>query len=185
MKRRTSPAAVAAAATRAIDRLTGGANQEKQMQIHSQANFRCHLPFEDEPELAPALAPSNFRILIVNEDLRSADSLRRTLNDLGYFTTCTAYSARRALAVAEEFAPAVALLDLELPDMTGYQLAARLRAHLSVGVRRVPLLAIAEEQAFGTAELTRAAGFMGCLAKPVQAERLNALLGRLQTGAWS
>jgi CheY-like chemotaxis protein len=159
--------------------------KEKLMQIHSQATHHRRLPLDVDSELAPALAPSTFRILIVNEDMRSADSLKRTLNDLGYFTTCTAYSARRALAVAEDFAPAVALLDLELPDMTGYQLAARLRSHLSIGVRRVPLLAIAEVSAFGTAELTRAAGFMGWLAKPVPPEALNALLGRLQTGAWS
>ncbi|HUQ11909.1 MAG TPA: response regulator [Steroidobacteraceae bacterium] len=155
------------------------------MQIHSQAKFRAHIPLEDDSEMASGLAPSNFRILIVNEDMRCADALKRTLNDLGYFTTCTAYSARRALAVAEDFAPAVALLDLELPDMTGYQLAGKLRAHLSLGVRRVPLLAIAELAKFGTTELTRAAGFMGWLAKPVEPVALNALLGKLQTGAWS
>jgi CheY-like chemotaxis protein len=155
------------------------------MQIHSQARFPGHLPLEDESEMASGLAPANFRILIVNEDMRCADSLKRTLNDLGYFTTRTAYSARRALAVAEDFAPAVALLDLELPDMTGYQLAGKLRAHLSLGVRRVPLLAIAEFPLFGTSELTRAAGFMGWLAKPVEPVALNAFLGKLQTGAWS
>jgi len=155
------------------------------MQIHNQAALRDHLSFEDEAEPALGLAPSNFRILIVNEDMRSADSLKRTLNDLGYFTTCTAYSARRALAVAKDFVPAVALLDLELPDMTGYQLAGKIRAHLSLGVRMLPLLAIAEFPVFGTAELTRAAGFMGWLPKPVQPGALNALLGKLQTGAWS
>lgn len=155
------------------------------MQIHSQAMLRWDFPLEDTPDLASSPAPSNFRILIVNEDLRNADSLKRTLNDLGYFTTCTAYSARRALAVAEDFAPAVVLLDLELPDMTGYQLAGRLRAHLSSGVRRVPLVAIAEFPLYGTAELTRAAGFMGWLPKPVEPAALNALLGTLQTGPCS
>jgi CheY-like chemotaxis protein len=155
------------------------------MQIHSEALLRFHLPLEDEPELAPERAPSNFRILIVNEDMRSADSLKRTLHDLGYFTTFTAYSARRALVAAVDFLPAVALLDLELPDMTGYQLANRFRAHLSKGVRQVPLLAIAELPRFGNAELTRAAGFIGCLAKPVPPEALNALLAKLQAGALS
>lgn len=155
------------------------------MQIHCQAMLRCPLPLEEGPEQASGLAPSSFRILIVNEDMRSADSLKRTLQDLGYFTTLTAYSASRALVVAEDFAPAVALVDLELPDMTGYQLAHRLRSHLSKCVRHVPLLAIAELPLHGTAELTRAAGFMGWLAKPVQPEALNALLARLQSGAWS
>jgi CheY-like chemotaxis protein len=155
------------------------------MQIQSQGTFQYHPPQEDDAGLASGLAPCNFRILIVNEDMRSAYSLKRTLNDLGYYATFTAYSARRALSVAKDFAPAVALVDLELPDMTGYQLAARLHSHLSLCVRKVPLLAIAELASFGIAELTRAAGFMGWLPKPVDGEALNAMLGRLQSGAWS
>ena len=155
------------------------------MHIHSQAMLRWDLPLEDGAGLAASPAPSIFRILIVNEDMRSADSLKQTLNDLGYFTTCTAHSARRALAVAEDFAPAVVLVDLVLPDMTGYQLASRLRSHLSIDVRKVPLVAIAEFPLYGTAELTRAAGFMGWLPKPVERVALNVLLAKLQTGAWS
>src|SRR3954464_10164588 len=113
------------------------------MQIQSQAALRYHFPMEDEQEPSSAQVPANFRILIVNEDMRSADTLKRTLHDMGYFTTLTAYSARRALAAVVDFSPAVALLDLELPDMTGYQLANEFRGHLSSMVRRVPLLAIA------------------------------------------
>jgi len=155
------------------------------MQIHSQAMLRWNLPLEDDSELASSPAPSIFRILIVNEDMRCADSLKRTLNDLGYFTTCTAYSARRALAVAEDFSPAVVLVDLVLPDMTGYQLASRLRSHLSIDVRKVPLVAIADFPLHGTSELTRAAGFMGWLPKPVERVALNRLLATLQTGPCS
>jgi CheY-like chemotaxis protein len=155
------------------------------MQIHSQAMLRCPLPMEEGPDLASGPALSNFRILIVNEDMRSADTLKRTLRDLGYYTTFTAYSARRALAAVVDFSPAVALLDLELPDMSGYQLARRFRSHLSQGVRQVPLLAIAELAVFTNSELTRAAGFIGCLAKPVPADALSALLGKLQAGAYS
>ena len=130
--------------------------------------------------IAPALGPANLRVLIVNEDMRSADSLKCTLNELGYFTTFTAYSARRALVAAADFSPAVVLMDLELPDMTGYQLAYKLRSHVQGRVRRVPLLAIAERPIFGDAELTRAAGFMGCLSKPVVPLELNRLLRKLQ-----
>ena len=155
------------------------------MQIHSQTLLRNYFALDDGPQLAPEQVPSNFRILIVNEDMRSADTLKHTLHDLGYFTTFTAYSARRALVAAVEFSPAVALLDLELPDMTGYQLAGRFRSHLSKSVRLVPLLAVAELSLHGDAELTRAAGFAGCLAKPVPSVALNALLSKLQAGAWS
>ena len=147
------------------------------MQIHCQT-----LPRYQPPELAPDLAPSNFRILIVNEDMRSADTLKRTLRDLGYFSTFTAYSARRALVAAVDFSPSVALLDLELPDMTGYELADKFRAHYAKCVRQVPLLAIAELPRYGNAALTRAAGFIGCLDKPVHRWALNALLRKLQGG---
>jgi CheY-like chemotaxis protein len=155
------------------------------MQPHCQIMPRYQPPTDAGAELAPQLAPSNFRILIVNEDMRSADSLKGTLRDLGYFSTFTAYSARRALVAAVDFSPSVALLDLELPDMTGYELADRLRSHLSKCVRQVPLLAIAELPKFGNAALARAAGFIGCLAKPVPRFALNAMLRNLQTGASS
>jgi CheY-like chemotaxis protein len=152
------------------------------MQIHSQTMLPCSFPQEYEPEQAPGLVPANFRILIVNEDMRSADSLKQTLRDLGYYSTFTAYSARRALATVADYSPAVALLDLELPDMTGYQLAHKLHSHDSKIVRQVPLLAVAELPRFGNAELACAAGFIGCLAKPVSPQALNALLSALQTG---
>lgn len=155
------------------------------MLSQSRMMFHSSLPFEYEPEPAAEPSPSNFRILIVNEDMRCAENLKHTLHDLGYFTTFSAYSARRALVAAVEFSPAVALLDLELPDMTGYQLAHRFRSHLSKSVRQVPLLAVAERSKFGDAELTRAAGFRGCLAKPVPSPALNALLSKMQAGEWS
>ncbi len=150
------------------------------MQIHSAVmSNRCPPVIADEYIHQFSLAPADFRILIVSEDLQSAASLKRTLHELGYYTTLTAYSAKRALEAAADFSPSVALLDLELPDMTGFQLAHQLRSHLSSCVRRVPLLAIAESPLFGHAELTRAAGFVGCLTKPVMPMELNSLLWRL------
>ena len=150
------------------------------MQIHS-AVVSTWRPLElpDEDIQQSSLAPADFRILIVNEDMQSADSLRRTLRELGYYTTLTAYSAKRALQAAADFSPSVALLDLELPDMTGFQLAHKLRSHLRSCVRRVPLLAVAERVASANRELTRAAGFAGCLTKPVMPMELNSMLWRL------
>lgn len=147
------------------------------MEIHSAAVSNRRPPViadEDFSQLSPD--PADFRILIVNEDMQSANSLKHTLRDLGYYTTLTAYSAKRALDVAADFSPSVALLDLELPDMTGFQLAHKLRSHLLSWVRRVPLLAVAERSVFGNRDLTRAAGFAGCLTKPVMPMELNSLL---------
>ena len=149
------------------------------MQIHSALRSSPPLIARDDvPRLD--LAPADLRILIVNEDMRSAESIKGALLELGYSTTLTAYSAKRALVAAADFSPSVALLDLELPDMTGFQLAYQLRSHLLGCVRRVPLVAIAERPLFGNIELTRAAGFIGCLTKPVMPLELNGVLRRLQ-----
>ncbi|HZO22072.1 MAG TPA: response regulator [Steroidobacteraceae bacterium] len=153
------------------------------MQTHSLATSQ-RLPFsayEDVPDRA--LAPARLRILIVNEDFRSADSIKYALQELGCFTTLTACSARKALQAAVDFAPSLALLDLELPDMSGFELARKLRAHPNSGVRRTPLLAIAEREELGHTELTRAAGFIGCLTKPVQPVELSRILWKLRR--WS
>lgn len=149
------------------------------MQTHSlTVAYRRPLEtYDDTPAATPG--PGNLRILIVNEDMRSADSLKCTLQELGYSTTFTAYSARRALTAAGDYSPAVIILDLELPDMTGYQLAHKLRSHLNSKVRRVPLLAVAERHVSGNLELTRAAGFIGCVTKPVLPMELHSMLRRL------
>jgi len=134
-------------------------------------------PYSTSPALA--LEPGDLRILIVNEDMRSADSLKRTLRELGYRAMFTAYSARRGIEAAVEFSPALAILDLELPDMSGFQLANNLRAHTRPHVRKMKLLAIAERPLFANSELARAAGFIGCLTKPVPPMELNRLMRTL------
>lgn len=150
------------------------------MQIHSAvASVRRPFLITDEEIDQLSLLPADLRILIVNEDMRSADWLKRTLRELGYHTTLTAYSAKRALEAAADFSPSVALVDLELPDMTGYQLAGELQSHLFSFVRRVPLIAVAEAFVCGNSELSRAAGFVGCLTKPVMPSELSSMLLRL------
>jgi CheY-like chemotaxis protein len=131
------------------------------------------------PQATLTLAPVEARVLIVNEDIRSAAALRRTLHELGYRTTLIAYSAKRALAAAGDFSPSIVLVDLELPDMSGFQLATRLQAHVQCHVRRVPLVAIAERAMLVNRERARAGGFIECLTKPVLPLELSRLMHKL------
>lgn len=126
----------------------------------------------------PLQAYDSFRILIVNDDMRSAATLKKTLCALGYSTTLVAHSGKRALAAVAAYSPAVAILDLELGDMTGYSLARRLRSHATAQVRDLPLIAIAERCEFATGQLVQAAGFVGWLTKPVPSWLLSRLLQR-------
>ncbi len=72
------------------------------------------------------------RVLVVDDNDDAAELLELGLTNAGYAVR-TASDARSALAVADEFDPEIALLDIGLPDMDGYELGRRLRdSHLAL-----------------------------------------------------
>ena len=68
------------------------------------------------------------RILIVDDNNDAADSLAELLREAGH-EVAVAYGPVAALDLVEAFRPKVAVLDIGLPVMDGYELAARLRSN--------------------------------------------------------
>ncbi|HET7845570.1 MAG TPA: response regulator [Xanthomonadales bacterium] len=66
-------------------------------------------------------------ILIVDDFAASAEVLGELLSDLGH-TTNVAYSGTQALQAMRDQPPDLALLDINLPDLDGWQVAEALRA---------------------------------------------------------
>jgi DNA-binding response OmpR family regulator len=113
------------------------------------------------------------RVLIVDD---SPDILRTSAILLQHsgFEVRTASNGHNALKVAIEFRPRVALLDIGLPDLDGYEVARRIRADLTL--QMMTLIAIT---AYGSEESRRraeAAGFDHYLVKPVQLRDLLLLI---------
>ncbi|WP_345814512.1 PAS domain S-box protein [Paraburkholderia sp. PREW-6R] len=122
--------------------------------------------------------PSVRRILIVDDNRDAADSLGM-LCETENHQIRVAYSAAEALEVAKDFQPDVALLDIGLPVMDGYELAGRLRATCDA-----PLLLIAIT-GYGQPEdrvRAQAAGFDLHFVKPVKVESLLESLSSRVTG---
>ena len=67
------------------------------------------------------------RILVVDDDVDAADALASLLQSAGRGDARVAYTGATALALALEFVPTVLLLDLDLPDMSGYEVLKTLR----------------------------------------------------------
>jgi len=121
-----------------------------------------------------ALSTAPVRILIVDDDIKSSDSLELMLNASGYSETRVAYSGHAALAIAAEFQPAVVLLELSLLDMSGYEVARLLRERAQSHDLR--LIALTSGREHAGRELARVAGFERYLLKPVAAGDLSGLL---------
>ncbi|MBL9025453.1 MAG: response regulator [Myxococcales bacterium] len=80
--------------------------------------------------------------------------------------------------VAESFAPEVVLLDLAMPVLDGYEVAALLRDDpVTRGSVLVALTGYGQER---DRARTKAAGFAAHLVKPVQSDRLLSLLGEIE-----
>jgi len=71
-------------------------------------------------------APTGRRVLVVDDNEDAASSLAEALSDLGHVVE-VAHDGPAALAKLETFSPDVALLDIGLPLMDGYELARRIR----------------------------------------------------------
>jgi CheY-like chemotaxis protein len=118
-----------------------------------------------------AAAPK--KILIVDDNVDAADMLGDALGYLGHEVS-VAYDARRALAILERFEPSVALLDIGLPIMNGYQLAERiLSTKRLAGIRLIAITGYGRPR---DREQARAVGFEHHMVKPVDFALLKKLI---------
>ena len=108
------------------------------------------------------------RILVVDDNADAARLMAELLASSGAVTR-VAYDGAAALAVAEDFEPELALLDLGLPVMDGYELAKRLRARSSRPLRLVAVTGYGQDD-----DRRRAldAGFDEHLVKPITVDVL-------------
>jgi len=75
---------------------------------------------------APLPEAKRLRILVVDDNVEAADSLSRLLRLEGHQVSC-AYDGTSAVELAEKTRPNVAILDLGLPGIDGFEVARRLR----------------------------------------------------------
>jgi PAS domain S-box-containing protein len=148
------------------------------------STFTVHLPIAGSPVVRPAgssnarslAVGTGKRILVVDDNEDARMLLAEVLEAHGHQVE-TAGDGAEALRVALASAPEIAILDLGLPVMDGFELAARLRAELPVTPR---LIALTGYGLKNDRDRTAAAGFDEHLVKPVN---MPALLKSLAADA--
>ena len=137
----------------------------------------CVPPSEESPMPAPtpgsAAAPAGRRILLVDDNRDAADSLALLLGLEGHDVR-VAYAGRPAIEVAHEFRPEIAVLDLGLPDLSGYDVARLLRQ--DPALERIELIALTGWGQEEHRKRALEAGFDHHVTKPVDLEQLARLL---------
>jgi len=116
------------------------------------------------------------RILVVDDEPINLKLVSRLLEIEGY-EVITAQSGDASLRLIEQTPPDMALLDVMMPDMDGYELCRRLRQNpRTAGIPIVMLTAMVDEN-----ERLKGieAGADDCLPKPFDVELLRTLLARL------
>lgn len=114
------------------------------------------------------------RILVVDDNEDAANSLATLLEVMGHEVR-TAYDGPEALVAAEEFLPAVALLDIGLPRLSGYDIARHLRERRGPDVLLVAITGWGQEDDRRRAQ---DAGFDHHFTKPADFDALLALIER-------
>lgn len=141
------------------------------------AVFEIRLPLVHEEQTVATAATTqelgSRRILLVDDNADGAFMLAELLRFDGHEVE-TALSGMEALERIKTFRPDVALLDIGLPGLDGYEVARRIRAEVGDGAIR--LIAITGYGRDEDRELARDAGFAAHLVKPVEFSALQRVL---------
>jgi CheY-like chemotaxis protein len=113
------------------------------------------------------------RVLIVDDNADCALGFAEVIRLLGHEVE-VAFDGLRALRIAERFKPTVALVDIGLPVMDGYEVARRLRE--MTGTKPLRLVAVTGYGEDANRAMSLEAGFDLHTVKPVELENLRSLL---------
>jgi signal transduction histidine kinase/DNA-binding response OmpR family regulator len=169
---------------RSLTALHGGSVEAHSDGLRQGSEFVIRLPAlpgrqSVAAEDTPAQAPDGVlgqRILIVDDNEDAGTLLAELLSELGYATRL-AHDGPSALLLAQQFRPQLAILDIGLPVMDGYEVARRLRE--MPALRQTRLVALTGYGQESDTARSRAAGFAMHLVKPVDVERLEAIVRQL------
>lgn len=125
---------------------------------------------------SPHQATKPWEVLVIDQDSAARRDLERHLTRAG-FTAVTADTGTSGCAYAQAHLPDAVLLEVNLPDMDGGEVAFRLES--DPRTRSIPVILVTDLVQEGDMDDSQMVGRWNCIAKPVRPERLSALLWRL------
>jgi PAS domain S-box-containing protein len=166
--------------SRRLIELHGGSLEARSRGIGHGSTFTARLPLADAPVVAPAETAvrgerrksQRCRVLVAEDIPDAAEMMRMMLDFMGHEVRVAADGVQ-AVVMAKEFRPQVALLDIGMPRMDGYEAGRLIRAALGPEILMVALTGWGQEE-----DQRRAteAGFDLHLTKPAEPHVLEAII---------
>jgi CheY-like chemotaxis protein len=120
------------------------------------------------------------RVLVVDDDRDSADSLAKLISSLGYEAKAV-YDGQEALLLTAEFQPDMALIDIGMPGLDGFETVSRIRQQR--GTVHVVLVAVTGWSRDEDKRRAYDCGYDLHVTKPMTLDKLKQLLALLDPAA--
>jgi signal transduction histidine kinase/DNA-binding response OmpR family regulator/HPt (histidine-containing phosphotransfer) domain-containing protein len=183
MTRRYGGTGLGLAISQRLVRLMGGElGVKSELGRGSEFAFSVTLPVEStSPARASALAAlGGRRMLIVDDNQTNRRILREMLAAEG-IKVDEASTAAEGLAALRKVRYDIAILDVQMPDMDGFQLATAVRGEKKIAKTNLLMLTSAGQR--GDGERCRELGIRGYLTKPISRSDLLEALGTVLAGS--
>jgi PAS domain S-box-containing protein len=126
--------------------------------------------------------PQQLRILLAEDNAVNRELTMRILAKRGH-SVAVAVNGRLALEVLETQAFDLILMDVQMPEMDGFEATAAIRRREASTGTHIPIIAMTAHAMKGDRERCLQAGMDGYISKPVQAEELLKMTESLAIGA--
>jgi two-component system, cell cycle response regulator DivK len=110
-------------------------------------------------------------ILYIEDNPDNMQLVRRAIEAIGH-KLVGAPNGLEGLRLAKETQPALILLDINLPDIDGYEVARRLRSGEDLYLKNVPIIAVTANALRGDADKALGAGCDVYMSKPINIREL-------------
>jgi len=167
--------------SRLVQLMGGHIGVESQVGEGSHFYFDLSLDLDESGEpAAPPAALAGQRVLVVDDNPLVRQILLRKLGHWGMSARAEASAAEARLALALPPRPDLLLVDVQMPDMDGFALAAWIKAEAELA--SIPILMLNFGPLEGVVEGCRQLNLSGYLAKPIEDAELSIALVRALTG---
>lgn len=133
-----------------------------ELTVSTQAPDRAETPAVTPPPLTKSTVK---KLLLVEDNLSNRRLIEAIINKQNNCMLLEAVDAKTGLRIAETEHPDLILLDINLPDLDGYEVLRRLRTNPAT--QETPVIAVTANAMDSDIERGKAAGFQNYLTKPI------------------